>query len=254
MKSRFLFAAIAIVIGVVCVRLGLWQLDRREQRRARNAAVAARSALPAMDLTALRGDTSELRFRRAGIRGVADYEHELVLGNRTRDGAPGVNFLTPVRIPGTDTAYLVNRGWVYSPDAATPAEGNWREADTVAYEGYVDALTAGPDLPVNAQRPRYLSRPVLAAARARIPYPVAPLYLVARQPADSARPGVPARISVPAITDEGSHFSYAVQWFFFATVAFVGAGIALRQQKRSSPDSFPNEESHGFPGIRTRGP
>lgn len=228
MKHRFLFAGIAIAMGLLCVRLGLWQLDRRAERRAYNATVAARSVQPAQDILTLRGDTSALRYRRARISGVADYEQELVLGNRSRSGAPGVNFLTPVRIPGRDSAVLVNRGWVYSPDAATAPDANWREQDTVTFEGYVEILAAGDAAPPSERRPRLLPRATYASVASRLPYPVSGIYLVALLPEDSARAGVPARVPVPAVTDEGPHLGYAFQWFIFATIAFVGAGIALR--------------------------
>nr|MBA3889487.1 SURF1 family protein [Gemmatimonadaceae bacterium] len=178
---------------------------------------------------ALRGDTSELRYRRARITGIADYDQELILGNRSRSGAPGVNFLTPVRIPGSDTAVLVNRGWVYSPDAATPPDESWREQDTVSFEGYVDILAAGEAAPQNDRRPRLVPRATYASVAARLPYPVAGTYLVALLPEDSARTGIPARVALPEVTDEGPHLGYAFQWFIFATIAFVGAGIALRQ-------------------------
>lgn len=230
MTSRYVFAAIAVLVGVGCIRLGIWQLDRREQRQARNAAVAARAASPAVDIAALPADTGGLRFRRARITGVADYDHELILGNRPRDGSPGVNLLTPVRIAGSDTAVLVNRGWVYAPDAANPRDGNWREADSVTYEGYVELFTAGPPMPVNPQRPRSLPRGTLASVRARVPYPVADRYLVAQVPADSGIATMPARLSPPDIRDEGSHLSYAVQWFIFAIIAFAGAGIAMKRR------------------------
>lgn len=228
MRYRFLFAGIAIALALLCVRLGLWQLDRRVERRAYNATVAARSVQPAQDITTLRGDTSELRYRRARITGVADYDQELILGNRSRSGAPGVNFLTPVRIPGRDTAVLVNRGWVYSPDAATAPDSSWRESDTVTFEGYVDILGGGTAAPVNVRHPRLVPRATYASVSARLPYPVAGIYLVALLPEDSARSGVPARIPIPKVTDEGPHLGYAFQWFIFATIALVGAGIALR--------------------------
>lgn len=237
MKFRYLFIAIALAAGATCVRLGLWQLERREERRAYNTGVAARSAAAPVDVTTLRGDTSELRYRRARITGVADYAHELVLGGRSRDGAPGVNLLTPVRLAGRDTAILVNRGWTYSADAASPPEGSWREQDTVSFEGYVDILAAGPAAPVNPRRPSSIPRATLATVQQRIPYPVARTYLVALTPADSARPGVPVRLALPRVTDEGPHLGYALQWFIFATIAFVGAGIGYRKRAAGgSPD------------------
>lgn len=229
MKYRYLFVVIAAGMGMLCVMLGLWQLERRAGRQAYNASVADRSREAAVDVFALSGDTGTLRYRRARITGVADYDRELLLGNRSRAGSPGVNLLTPVRIPGRDTAVLVNRGWAYSPDAATAPAGSWREQDTVSFEGYVDILAAGPASPVNARRPTLLPRATAASVRARIPYPVAGIYLVALEPHDSARAGVPARLQLPKVTDEGPHLGYALQWFIFAAIAFVGAGIALRR-------------------------
>ena len=204
MKYRFLFAAIAIAMGLLCVRLGLWQLDRRAERRAHNANVAARAIQPAQDLATLRGDTSELRYRRARITGVADYSQELILGNRSRSGAPGINFLTPVRIPGRDTAVLVNRGWVYSPDAATPPDGSWREQDTVTFEGYVDILAAGDAVPANPRRPRLVPRATYASVAARVPYPVAGIYLVALLP-EEGEPAPAARMAAVRAPSPVSH-------------------------------------------------
>ena len=228
MKYRYVFVTIAVVLGVVCVRLGVWQLDRRQERRAYNASVAERALHRPVDIATLERDTGTVRFRRARVNGVADYAHEIVLGNRSRSGAPGVNLLTPVRPHGGDTAVLVNRGWVYSPDAATPTEGSWSEPDTVAFEGYAEILMSGAGSPPNARRPRLVPRPVLADVQARVPYPVSAVYLVAQLPPDSARPGVPARLELPKVADEGPHLGYALQWFTFAAIAFVGAGIALR--------------------------
>jgi cytochrome oxidase assembly protein ShyY1 len=39
------------------------------------------------------------------------------------------------------------------------------------------------------------------------------------------------RLEVPAL-DEGPHLSYAIQWFFFAAVAVVGAGYVVAQGRK----------------------
>jgi cytochrome oxidase assembly protein ShyY1 len=46
-------------------------------------------------------------------------------------------------------------------------------------------------------------------------------YLVSQ---DSAADTTPARLAPPAL-DDGPHLSYAIQWFSFAVIAIVGAGI-----------------------------
>ena len=51
------------------------------------------------------------------------------------------------------------------------------------------------------------------------------LALLQRNP----RADVPARLTLPPVTDEGPHLGYAIQWFLFGTIAFAGAGIALKK-------------------------
>jgi surfeit locus 1 family protein len=174
-----------------------------------------------------------VRFRRAVVTGTPDYAHELVLILRGREGSPGVNFITPFRQPGTDTAVLVNRGWAYAPDGVTVDEARWREPDTL-YSGYVELVTNGkPAREVRGDQ--RLIRDVDRASIARaIPYPVAPLYLVAMADSATVKRSTPAAVQnhlarlEPPPLDEGPHMSYAIQWFSFAIIAIGGMFIALR--------------------------
>ena len=123
------FVIFAAVVAAACVRLGFWQLDRREQRRALNATLASRLAgdpAPAFDVMR---ESATAQFRRAVARGTYDFANEVAVGSRTHQGSPGVHVLTPLRIPGRDTALLVNRGWAYSPDAMSVDLGRWVEAE-----------------------------------------------------------------------------------------------------------------------------
>jgi surfeit locus 1 family protein len=63
----------------------------------------------------------------------------------------------------------------------------------------------------------------------RVPYPLAPYYLVAT--GDSADGAHPARRELPAL-DEGPHRSYALQWFSFAAIALAGAGLVIARERR----------------------
>ena len=135
-----LLAIVAIAIASVCIRLGFWQLDRLAERRAENTRVAAGLAGAPVPMEAIRSDSTQSRAQRVNLRGTYDFEHEVALINRSRDGAPGVNILTPLRVPGSDTAVIVNRGWVYSPDGATIALAQWREAPEATGTAYVSWL------------------------------------------------------------------------------------------------------------------
>jgi surfeit locus 1 family protein len=223
-----LFVALALVAAAVCVRLGIWQLHRLGERRARNALVVARLDSAAVAPRALPRDTALARFRRVRVSGVPDYAHELIWASRTRQGSPGVNLLTPIREPGTDTAVLVNRGWVYSPDGSTIDASKWHDRDSV-FTGYAEELPSKGGATF-AERPNVVARLSYDVVAKALPYPVAPIYVVALAAGDtSTAPDRIARLSVPPL-DEGPHMSYAIQWFAFAAVALVGAALVIRQR------------------------
>ena len=58
---------IVILVAVVCVRLGFWQLDRLSQRRAANARRASTLALPALQITDVASVEEHRLVEAAGI-------------------------------------------------------------------------------------------------------------------------------------------------------------------------------------------
>jgi surfeit locus 1 family protein len=246
------FVLFALLAAALFVRLGFWQLHRLGERKAVNATMGARFAAPVVDLRSLGSDTAAARFRRARAQGTPDYAHEIVIAARSHEGSPGVNILTPVRVAGSDTALLVNRGWVYAPDGVTVDLNRWRESDTV-FTGYADPIGPLPIvMPSAAPGPRSVRRLSERELAELLPYPVAPVLLVAlvAEPAASnggggggmsgAGGGAPSqtvvRLSAPTL-DEGPHLGYAIQWFAFAIIAVVGAVvIAIRTRNAPAPD------------------
>jgi surfeit locus 1 family protein len=232
MTSRYpvAFLVFSLIIGAVCVRLGVWQLDRLAGRRAASAAALEQRSLPAVDFRALLGPGEN---RRVVASGQYDFDREIVLRGRARDGVPGVEVVTPLRLAGSDTAVLVLRGYVPSADAISYAAVIHREPDTAALTGVAmpvpnDSAGAAPARRNSAETWRRLD---LASLRARLPYPVAPLYIIADSPSTVS----PApRRSRPPTLDDGPHLNYAIQWFAFASIAFGGAA-ALWWRRRQDP-------------------
>jgi surfeit locus 1 family protein len=221
------FLACAAVMATLFARLGVWQLARLDERRARNALVIARLGEPPIGLADVPRDTALAHFRRVKLEGRFDYAHEVAWTNLSREGSPGVHLLTPLRRAGTDTAVLVDRGWIYAPDGMTIDRGRWQEGDTISGVGRVQEI--GPGLPEAATRTghpdeiRWLS-PDSVARRAG--YPIAPYFIALEGDTSTASMKVPARSPPPAL-DEGPHMSYAIQWFSFATIAIVGTVVAV---------------------------
>lgn len=185
---------VALAIAVVCVRLGFWQLDRLGQRRARNAIVAARLALPPLRVE--RGTSPDSAHNRRLIaHGVYDFAHELISPGKSFDGTPGVALVTPLRLED-GSAVFVDRGWVPSPDARHVNQGLYREADTTTVEGI------GIDRHDGA--------------------------FILQETGVAAPQGLPRRWPAPAL-DDGPHLGYAIQWFSFAVIIVVGTVALLRK-------------------------
>lgn len=230
------FGILTTVAAVVCVRLGVWQLDRLQQRRAQNAIVTERGVAPVLSVADLRGqDTSVTHWRRVRVDAVADYEHELVHATRTQNGSPGVHLLTPVRpLDGSwgDTAVLVLRGYLYAADGRTVDLGKARESDTLHVE---TLLTSFP--PVRAGQARMQSSPRAMrllnpdSIATLIGRPVAPFVLLVLGDTTMTDITRPSRVPPPPIT-EGPHLSYALQWFSFATVFVVGFLAFTRTRRK----------------------
>ena len=224
------FCVLAAVAAMIFLRLGFWQLDRLSDRRARNATVERQQRGTPMPLVALPHDTAQAHYRAASVDGRYDYDHQLVLSNRTRRGSPGVDLLTPVRIAGSDTAVLVNRGWVYSPDGASVDLVKWREGDSAHLKGYVELITADTGLAISVH-PRVIRHVSRAELTSKIPYPVASFYLIAF--GDTTDLAHPARRDLPVL-DDGPHRGYALQWFAFALIAIAGAVIVVQRERSQS--------------------
>lgn len=251
---------VLLVVVAACVRLGIWQLDRLEQRRQRNALVSTRMAAAPIQLSGAVRDTAGLLYRRAELRGTFDHLHSVVLPGRARQGVPGVHLLTPLLLDDAHTAVLVNRGWVPSPDAATidlaPFDsprhaqlealvvpfprlpGTREHASTDAPTTDTLALGDGSAGGGSGEEQEAASQRILygldfEALLARLPYHTEPVYLQAlpREDREDVRQAYPVRLDAPPL-DEGPHLGYAIQWFSFAVIAIGGWATLVFRRSR----------------------
>src|SRR5213078_839548 len=89
---------IAVVLTLGFLRLGFWQLGRLHERRTLNAELVSRAVAAAVSPSELPADTASAHYRKISLDGSYDYAHEIILTLRSRDGSPGVNIVTPVRL------------------------------------------------------------------------------------------------------------------------------------------------------------
>ena len=236
-QRKWLLATLLVVAGTaLCIRLGIWQLDRLDQRRAFNHQVESMRALPALDLNQqVPGDISEMEWRAVKVQGKYDFENQIVLRNQYNGNQYGYHLLTPLLFDGT--AVLVDRGWI-------PAEGNatvqdwqkYNEAGDVTLMGQIRLEQTKPRfggvadvIPQDGTKLALWNNADIGHIVKQLPYPALPVYIQPDVDPNDATPPIPYQPTIELT--EGPHFGYALQWFTFATILLVGYPFYLRTQE-----------------------
>ena len=217
---RWALPTIAVVAGMIFLgRLGFWQLDRLEQRRTANAALAASlAAVPlALPDDLIPDDVEILKNRDVLVRGIFDFEHEGQLILQNWQGQSGVSLLTPLLIEGTETAVLINRGWI--PEAEIENQSQYQQNGVVTIDGYIGLTQTlsreGVEnaKPVRGEGEWY--RVDIVAYDDILPYDLYPFYII-QSPNAEIEEELPIHQAKDVDLSEGSHLSYAFQWFTFS--------------------------------------
>ena len=226
------YLALTVIFAIVCCALGTWQLNRRAEALAEVARIDANydadpvpvaEALP--DLAAFDVDQ---RWQVVALTGEFLVDDEVVVRNRPFGGSSGFEVITPFRLDD-GTVFMVDRGWIAQnsqgrPSEAAPAPTGQVEVtarlkageDLIAGRTTTGVELATIDLDELAERvdgPAYTGAyGVLVQSGADVDEP----------PLAAARP----------IRDEGPHLSYALQWYVFALLGFIGLAWAANQERK----------------------
>lgn len=237
-QRKWLLATLFVLAGTaLCIRLGIWQLDRLAQRRAFNAEFQSARALPALDLNQEQpADITSMEWRPVNVSGDYDFENQVALRNQYNGDEYGYHLLTPLRFDGK--AVIVDRGWIPAEGNSAPAE--WRKYDEPGTAQVSGQLRLGQPkpafggvadkLPTDGSRLQVWNNADLERIAAQMPYAVLPVYIQPNNDPSDTEPPIPFQPEVE-IT-EGPHFGYALQWFTFATILFVGYPFFLRKQEK----------------------
>ena len=216
----------AVAFTTLFASLGVWQLQRADEKRELAAEFERQRALPAVDLSHHAVRLAEDRYRQATVTGVYAAGDQILVDSVVLDGRPGYQVFAPLRIAGSGNPILVDRGWV--PQGATRAD-----VPEVAIPGGEVTIDGWLDQP--------RSKPVIVAGDIDADQTLWPFLDV---DALSARSGLdlPAHV-IHAAEEEGlrtkapefssnvgMHIGYAIQWFAFAAVA-AGTYLALNLKK-----------------------
>ena len=236
-SRKWWFATLLVVIGtLVLVRLGIWQLDRLEQRRAFNVQVTTARAQSVLDLNQkVPADVNKLEWCAVQFIGQYDFENQIAIRNQYYGNQYGYHLLTPLLSQGT--AVLVDRGWIPADGNSTPED--WRKYDETgevkvigqirlglgkpAFGGVADAL------PADGSRLSLWNNADVPQVAKQLSYPILPVYIqVSADPSDT-EPPIPFQPEIELT--EGQNIGYALKWFTFATILLVGYPFFVRKQE-----------------------
>lgn len=237
-RQWILATVLALLGAALCVRLGIWQLDRLDQRRTFNAHFTSMRAMPALELSAgAPADIATMEYRAVTVRGTYDFTNQAAIRNQYVNGTLGFDLLTPLRL-ADGTAVLVDRGWVGADGADSP-EGWSRfdgpdqvEVQGVIRLGQAEGLIGGPVDPTltpGQTRLDFWNFVNLDRLAKQIPYSILPVYIQQTSAQNDSSLPIPHPAEVE-IT-EGPHMGYALQWFSFAAILMIGYPFYLRKQE-----------------------
>jgi cytochrome oxidase assembly protein ShyY1 len=238
-------AALMLLLAVIMVGLGDWQLHRYRERSAINDRIdAAATATPTPLASAVPGPGTARLGRRAPdsaewarvrANGVYDAGREVLARGRTVDGAVGFEVLTPLVLPD-GSAVIVDRGWVPAPagGALVAPQVPVAPAGPVTVVGRVRLPESGADQPVTFDGHPSVRRIAPARLAAAVPYPLFDAYVTL----DSQTPAADRRFtSIPTEHENAwQNAGYVVQWWAFALLTVIGYVRLARKEARAQTD------------------
>ena len=238
LAPRWLIAhVVVLILAIVFVNLGFWQLRRLEERRVANTVGESRFEAEPVDIATLidaAGDDEEtLEYRRATATGTFRPEDEVLIRSQVHQGVAGFHVITP--LVGEDgSATLIDRGWVPLVLDWVPVTEAPPPTGTVTVEGWVRPTqlrgSLGPTDPAEG-RLVSMSRVDIERIEQQVDYDLEPVYLSA---IGSQADELPVPAPQPTFDDEGSHLPYAIQWFSFALIGLIGYFFLIRRSARRS--------------------
>lgn len=225
-------AVLALALSVICVLLGLWQLQRtRDVLDAERASASA--PIDVLDAVSVADFPPGSVGRPVTATGTFDQTRQLLVPNRLYADQPGLWVVTALQVG--DVTVPVLRGWVAdeaSPALAVPVEPVTITGVLQPYDGFYAGQAASPDGKIPS-----IARPAIEQAWATSAL-AAVVVLSDQVPAFTPAPQpVPATVQTGNLPFPLQNAAYTLQWFVFAVVVWVVFALWIRSERRQSADA-----------------
>lgn len=230
-----LLCIIAILMVFVMLRLGLWQVDRADQKRDIMVQLESRMAQAPVQVDELfkATESGDLRFRKVLLSGRYLQGNDFYVDNQVINGQVGYQVFTPFQLDGASIV-MVARGWISVGESRQKLPSVVTNSGTVALAGRLNAAPAQPPLwddkysVSDGQVWQYLPIPEVANVLNAKVFP-----LVVELDPDANDKSTLVR-QWPEIDDQqvAKHKGYAFQWFAMAVAFFIACLVLLFRSYR----------------------
>lgn len=229
LKLPIIPTLIAFVAIVIMLKLGLWQLDRAEQKQQRLEIVEKSGEMGKMPLrSALQLSMEEILDTTVQLNGNVKLDTVFYWDNRIVEGMVGYQIIVPVVTDyGT---LLVDFGWVslgssreFLPQVSLPATLN--DESAVITQPQLNAFVK-ETLSLESPWPKRIQQVDFDIVSQHLGVEPLPYVAVLQE----SYKGQFVKNYKPVVMPPEKHLGYAIQWFGLAIAAFVIYGFALWKQ------------------------
>ncbi|WP_233267354.1 SURF1 family protein [Paraglaciecola sp. L3A3] len=221
---------------VIMFALGLWQLQRAEQKNERLASIAELKGSSQMALSAVLSNIHDMQDVPISFTASADPTQYFLLDNKIHQGRVGYQLLVPLQ---TNSGILMaNFGWLSATHSRKVLPEVNIDDNLMSYSGLVSFpsknILVTETAKVDGQWPKVIQEVDLNVLEQHYRKPLLPFVVkLAEEPNSSFVRQWQAVVMPPE-----KHIAYAVQWFLLALAAVIVFIIAQRKRIKRSKREY----------------
>ena len=233
-----LFASLVTFVAVVIMfALGLWQLERAQEKTERLLSIQQAEKTSQISLEqVLTNNLDSMLDMPITFEGQADRERYFLLDNKIHQGRVGYQVLVPIQTQsGT---LLANYGWVAATNSRSVLPKIEIASDLKSYSGIVSIPTNNIMVKETAliddKWPKLLQQTDLKIVQQHYQGALLPIVVLLTPDLSSGF----VRNWQPVVMPPEKHMAYAIQWFLLALAAVVIFIVAQRRKMKRNNSEY----------------
>ncbi len=221
-QPRLVPTLVTIMLLPVLISLGFWQLSRMQEKQQIQNEQQKMASAPVLEMTPDTEIDSASAYRQLRVSGQFLPEYTIYVDNKVVNGEVGYEVVMPFRINGSNSAVLVNRGWIRAhatrqtlPKVTTPSGKISLEG--VARFNTKDVVSFGSGNRLGKDWPALVRWIDIASLQQDMQFKLKPFLFMQQT---DVKDGLVRDWKILNSPPE-KNLSYAVQWFALATALLL---------------------------------